>query len=71
MKIEIKPRTLNDKGGYLCMPLKRNVPEGHKGWKLVKCPQCEAECWKRPLLKELKNTGITMLCTECALKIGI
>lgn len=34
MNIKIWPRKKNDKGGYACMPLKKNVPEGHDGWRL-------------------------------------
>ena len=40
MNIKIWPRKKNDKGGYACMPLKKNVPEGHDGWRLTTCPEC-------------------------------
>lgn len=45
MNIKIWPRKKNDKGGYACMPLKKNVPEGHDGWRLTTCPECGT--WKR------------------------
>lgn len=44
MNIKIWPRKKNDKGGYACMPLKKNVPEGHDGWRLTTCPECGTEC---------------------------
>lgn len=51
--LKIWPRKKSDRGGYACMPLKRNVPEGKKGWKLTTCPECGALCWKTPLLRTL------------------
>lgn len=53
MNIKIWPRKKNDKGGYACMPLKKNVPEGHDGWRLTTCPECGTECWESPLLKSI------------------
>lgn len=53
------------------MPRKCNVPKGQQGWTLMRCPRCNAECWKRPLPE-----GITLecfdaeLCTQCALEIS-
>lgn len=38
--MKLWPRRKTDKGGYACMPLKKNVPEGKPGWELVKCPEC-------------------------------
>lgn len=55
MNIKIWPRKKNDKGGYACMPLKKNVPEGHDGWRLTTCPECGTECWESPLLKSIAN----------------
>lgn len=71
MKISIAPRGINDKGGYACMPLKKNVPVGHTDWKLTTCPECGRECWENPLLSIVKSQGAIALCTECALRKGI
>lgn len=38
--LKIWSRKKSDRGVYACMPLKRNVPEGKKGWKLTTCPEC-------------------------------
>ena len=27
--IKLRPRGVGERGGYFCMPLKKNVPEGH------------------------------------------
>lgn len=51
--LKIWPRKKSDRGGYACMPLKRNVPEGKKGWKLTTCPECGALCWKTPLFESI------------------
>lgn len=56
MNIKIWPRKKNDKGGYACMPLKKNVPEGHDGWRLTTCPECGTECWESPLLKSIAKS---------------
>ena len=68
MNIKIWPRKKNDKGGYACMPLKKNVPEGHDGWRLTICPECDAECWETPLLRSIARLGAAPMCTMCALK---
>ncbi len=74
MQIRIEPRKSGDRGGYICMPLKKNVPEGREGWKLVKCPECGLECWDRQgILSEAEKSllaGAVSLCTECALRKG-
>ncbi len=46
--MKIEPRKPSDRGGYLCMPLCKNVPEGKSGWKKVHCPVCGEMCWKMP-----------------------
>lgn len=72
MEIKIKPRTKSDKGGYVMMPLKRNVPKAQSdSWKLTKCPICGADCWERPIPPDAENNIDGKLCTMCALKIGI
>lgn len=39
------------------MPLKVNVPTGHKDWKLTKCPECGAQCWELPLAEVSQGAG--------------
>lgn len=68
--LKIWPRKKSDRGGYACMPLKRNIPEGKKGWKLTICPECGALCWKTPLFESIMQTGAIPLCTMCALEKG-
>lgn len=55
---------------YACMPLKKNIREGHFDWKLVNCPDCGQECWESSVLRNLYKDilPITPVCTECALK---
>lgn len=67
MKIKITPRKPDEVGGYLMMPLVANVPNGRKGWKIVKCPECGAACWYRP---EQEKARAIAVCTMCALKHG-
>ncbi len=67
MEIKITPRKPDEVGGYLMMPLVANVPKGHPGWKMVKCPECGAACWHRPGQENAKATAV---CTMCALKHG-
>ncbi len=42
MQINITQRKMSDRGGVVLMPLLRNVPKGHEGWKLTTCPNCGA-----------------------------
>lgn len=54
------------------MPLAANCPTGHKDWKMTKCPECGAICWKLPGVKKLeREQGAKPLCTMCALKKGV
>ena len=55
------------------MPLKVNIPEPkNERWKLTKCPQCGAECWKPPLPDGFTEDMFDgSLCTMCALKKGV
>ena len=71
MKARIWPRKKSDRGGYACMPLKRNVPEGRKGWKLTACPKCGEPCWETPLFRSIAQSGAIPKCTMCALKKGM
>ena len=40
--MKIEPRKESDRGGWLCMPLLTNAPEGKEGWEKVHCPVCGA-----------------------------
>lgn len=73
MKAKIEPRKPNDKGGYLCMPLRQNVPHPtDKTWRLTVCSECGRECWDRPLPDGFKKEMFSgKLCTMCALKKGM
>ena len=73
MNIKIEQRKTTERGGYLMMPLKKNVPEPKdKTWKLVTCPKCGCECWKTPLPQGFTEEMFDgRLCTICALKEGV
>lgn len=71
MIARIEPRKATDRGGFYCMPLHVNVPEGREDWELQRCPECGAECWKMPLAKIAEAQGAKGVCTMCALKKGI
>ncbi len=72
MNVKIWPRSQKETGGYACMPLKGNIPQGKKGWKLTTCPECGEACWETPLLRSIKQSDQTLkaLCTFCAIKKG-
>lgn len=57
MNIAITPRKKTDRGGYYCMPLLSNVPVGRAHWKLVRCPECGAKCWRMPHAEYLEKQG--------------
>jgi len=70
--MKIEPRKETDRGGYLCLPLCENVPNGKPGCKKIHCPVCGEMCWWSP-----ENIGVMYhskldgaACTKCALKIG-
>ena len=56
--------------GSICMPLQKNVPNGHDGWTLTTCPKCGAACGRRPEQELLEKSGCDALCTNCALTKG-
>lgn len=68
--MKITPRKKSDRGGYLMMPLRKNVPNPKDNtWKLVTCPECGSECWDRPLPEGFEeNMFDGKMCTMCALK---
>jgi RNase P subunit RPR2 len=58
--------------GYICLPLKRNVPIPHPDWKLTICPKCGEECWESDLAREVLSHGNAIgACTTCALRAGL
>lgn len=70
--MNIVPRKSTDQGGYLMMPLIKNIPVPKKAWKRMTCPACGQECWGRPLPAEFRTTHIDgSLCTECALRAAV
>ena len=68
MNVKIWPRKEKDKGGYACMPMKKNISVGKPDWILAACPECGRECWVTPLLKIALSQGAVALCTECAIR---
>jgi hypothetical protein len=56
---------------YITMPLKKNLPQGRKGWELNTCQECGNECWLLPQAKDLLEQDsdfYNALCTVCSLK---
>ena len=70
MEVTLKPRRINDTGGYACMPLRENVPAPKdKRWELTTCPECGRGCWITPTLRSLQKVQkVNALCTACALR---
>ena len=65
--ISIAPYKSGEKG-KVCMPLKKNVPQGKQGWIATKCPNCGQECWQSPLVRStIIGEEIEAVCTECAI----
>lgn len=72
MKVKITPRKQGEKGGFVCLPLVRNVPEPKaKDWKMVVCPICGAACWESELARQVRDRVTMATCTLCALKMGL
>lgn len=69
--MKIEPRKPGDRGGYLCMPLKANVPcPTSPEWRLTTCPKCGCECWDRPLPKGYTQDMLDgKLCTACVVRL--
>jgi hypothetical protein len=72
--MKIEPRDPNERGGYLMMPLERNVPgfgERHPA-ELVNCPKCGNECWKREGTEALcEQLEMMAVCADCGLRLGM
>lgn len=72
MKITLEPRRNSDRGGFLTMPLRKNIPEPNdKSWVLTTCPACGRESWERPVPDWLRQSVDGIVCTECALRISL
>lgn len=71
MNVKIEPRKTTDRGGYLMLPLVKNVPyPANDTWEKSTCPKCGAECWDRRLPPGFTEDMFSgKLCTECALRI--
>ena len=72
MNVKIEPRTTTDRGGYLMMPLRVNVPvPSDDCWRLTNCPRCGSECWDKTLPEGFTEDMFTgRLCTMCILMEG-
>lgn len=69
VKVKIRSKGKTERGGYLMMPLRKNVPEGQEGWKLTRCQECGEECWDRPLPEGITEKMVDgRLCTICAIR---
>ncbi len=73
MYVKIKPRRKTDKGGYLMMPMKKNVPNPqNETWTETVCPKCGCECWNRPLPEGYEEEMFSgKLCTACAINLSV
>lgn len=73
MDIKIEPRKAAERGGWLMMPLRANVPDPADGtWQLASCPECRRECWSRPLPEGITEEMFAgRLCTMCALRAAL
>ncbi len=72
---DLTPRKGSDKGGFVCLPLDKNlngdVQKKHPDWKAVECPHCGSKCWEAPEVEQLRAQGAQALCTKCAIKAGL
>lgn len=68
---KISPRKTSDKGGYITMPLKENIPEPKdRSWKSSVCPRCGRPCWDKPLPAGYSEDQFDgKYCTLCALML--
>ncbi len=73
MNVKIAPRKPADRGGYMMMPLRENIPvPSDDTWRLTSCPRCGRECWDRALPEGFTEDMFAgRLCTMCALREGI
>lgn len=74
--IDLSPRKDTDRGGILCLPMEKNlngdIKAKHPDWELTECPHCGRGCWKSAEADRLvKEQGVQLLCTECALSAGL
>ena len=73
MDVKMEPRKMSDRGRWLMMPLRVNVPDPGDGtWQLSSCPECGRECWSRQLPEGFTEEMFAgRLCTMCALKAAL
>jgi hypothetical protein len=73
MNIKIEPRKTTDRGGYLMLPLIKNIPyPANDTWKKSTCPKCGSECWDRQLPPGFTEDMFSgKMCTECALRMTV
>lgn len=73
MDVKIRTGKAADRGGWLLMPLRENVPDPGDGeWQLASCPECGRECWRRQLPEGFtEEMFVGRLCTMCALKAAL
>ncbi len=70
MKITVRQQ--GESGGIACLPMAVNIPKPmSKDWKKVSCPICGADCWESDLARKIIAKGTMVVCTMCALKIGL
>lgn len=74
--IDARPHKEINKGGYICLPLDKNLNGNtqakHPDWTPISCPSCGRKCWKFPEADRIaKEQGAKMLCTECAIDAGL
>lgn len=56
--MKLEPRKATDRGGWLCMPLVINGPEGKPGWKIGERRKLREELQARCNLTELQAVNI-------------
>lgn len=54
-KLRMELRKTIDRGGWLCMPLVKNVPEGKEGWEKVHYPYLEGNTLHHIKAGEIKQ----------------
>ena len=68
MQVKISPRSPDEKGGILLMPMKKNIKHPKNGWKRVKCPVCGQKCYRNAHPEWIRAQQLRAMCTECGLK---
>lgn len=72
MKVKITPRSQEERGGIVCLPLVSNIPNPmSEDWKEIDCSICGVACWESDLARQVIAHGTAATCTMCALKVGM